>query len=62
MLILERKLGERIIIDNNIYLTVLSITKRHIKIGIEAPKEIMILREELLKNMEKFNNGEVKEG
>ena len=47
MLILTRKLGESIIIEDNIKITVVSINNQQIKLGIEAPKHITINREEV---------------
>lgn len=47
MLILTRKLGESIIIDDNIKITVVDISKQQIKLGIDAPKSITIHREEI---------------
>ena len=38
MLILTRKLGESIIIEDNIKITVIDINKQQIKLGIDAPK------------------------
>lgn len=62
MLILERKLGERIVIDGDIYVQVLSITRTNIKLGFEAPDEIGILREELLcKNHKKCKSPKVED-
>jgi carbon storage regulator len=48
MLVLTRKPGERIIIDDQITVTVLAVRGHQIRLGIEAPKEIPIKREELL--------------
>ena len=48
MLILDRKVGEVIVIDGNILIKVISVNSTRVKIGIEAPKEVVILREELL--------------
>jgi carbon storage regulator len=48
MLVLTRKLGERIVIDDQITVTVLEIHGQRIRLGIEAPKEIPIKREELI--------------
>ena len=48
MLVLTRKPGERIVIDDRITVTVLSVEGNRIRLGIEAPKEIPIMREELL--------------
>ena len=48
MLVLTRKPGERIVIDDRITVTVLEVRGHQIRLGIEAPKEIPIKREELL--------------
>jgi len=47
MLILTRRLGESIIIEDNIKITVIDINKQQIKLGIDAPKHITINREEV---------------
>ena len=47
MLILTRYIGETIIIGNDINVTVLSIAGNQVKIGIDAPKDISINREEI---------------
>ena len=47
MLIISRKIGESILIDNDIEIFVLDIQNDKVKIGIEAPKSINILRKEL---------------
>ncbi len=49
MLILTRRLGEGVKIGDNIKITVAKINKGQIKIGIEAPKEVVIAREEVQK-------------
>jgi carbon storage regulator len=48
MLVLTRKPGERIIIDDQITVTVLEVQGNRIRLGIEAPKEIPVMREELI--------------
>ncbi|MCD6582077.1 MAG: carbon storage regulator [Desulfuromusa sp.] len=49
MLILTRKAGQSIRINEDIKIMVMSITHRNqVKIGIEAPKEVKILRTELV--------------
>lgn len=48
MLILSRKVDEAIIIQGNIRLMVLRIDRDRVKLGIEAPEEITVLREELI--------------
>ena len=48
MLVLARKEGESIMIGDDIKLKVISIDKNSVKLGIDAPNEVTILREELL--------------
>lgn len=48
MLVLSRKLGEKIFINNNICITVVDIDRGKIRLGIEAPREVPIFRKELL--------------
>ena len=48
MLILSRKCEEQIIIDKNINVKVVEIGKDYVRLGITAPREIPIYREELL--------------
>jgi carbon storage regulator len=48
MLVLSRKLGEKIYINDNICITIVDIDRGKIRLGIEAPREIPIFRQELL--------------
>jgi carbon storage regulator len=47
MLVLNRKIGEGIVIGNNIEVKILDIQENRVKIGIEAPRQINILRKEV---------------
>lgn len=47
MLVLTRKLGETIAIDDDIKIVVVSIKGRQVRLGIEAPRETRIHREEV---------------
>jgi len=47
MLVLARKLNERIIIDNDIVVTIVKIGKDCVRLGIEAPDQVKIFREEI---------------
>ena len=47
MLVLSRKSTERIQIGDNVVVTVLEIRGNKVRIGIDAPKEIHVLRSEL---------------
>ena len=48
MLILTRRIGETINIGNDIKITVTAISGSQVRIGISAPKEVKVLREELV--------------
>ncbi len=47
MLILTRKTGEKIRIGDDIVLSVVEISKGVVKLGIDAPREVAILRQEV---------------
>jgi carbon storage regulator len=47
MLVLSRKFGETIRIDGDITITVLEIKGNKVSLGINAPEEVRVLREEL---------------
>lgn len=47
MLILRRKFGETIFIDHEITVTVFGTDKGRVKLGISAPKEVIVNREEV---------------
>ncbi len=48
MLVLSRKLNEKIVIDGGIVITVVKIDRNQVRIGIEAPGHIPVYREEIL--------------
>lgn len=48
MLIISRKVEEEIIIAGNIVIKVIKIRKNNVRIGIEAPDNVTILRKELV--------------
>ncbi len=47
MLILTRRVGEKLIIDENVTVTVLGVKGNQIRIGIEAPRDVKVHREEI---------------
>lgn len=55
MLILTRKVGESIVIANDIIVKVVETGKNSIRIGIDAPREISILRQEVFDAIQKEN-------
>ena len=48
MLVLSRKVGSSIRIGNDIVLTVVKIDRNQVRLGIEAPLDVTILRQELV--------------
>ncbi len=56
MLILSRKLEDEIYLGSDISIKVVEINKGIVKLGIDAPKEVSILRGELKKELEKVNH------
>ncbi len=47
MLVLSRKLNEKIVIDGGIVVTVVKIDRNQVRIGIEAPNSVGVFREEI---------------
>ncbi len=48
MLVLSRKLLEGIVIGNDIKITIVKVERNHVRLGIEAPSNVVVVREELL--------------
>lgn len=61
MLILSRKEDEKILINEDIKVSVVEIKGNKVKLGIEAPDEVEILREEVYKSVEEENIEATKE-
>ena len=53
MLILTRRVGEKLIIDGDITITLAGIRGNQIRIGIEAPPEVKVHREEIYNRIRK---------
>ena len=53
MLVLTRKPGEKICVGDNITVTVVEVTGNRIRLGIEAPEDVRVLRSELYQSWEK---------
>ena len=55
MLVLTRRANEAILLGDDIRITVLEVEGERVKIGIEAPQSLKILRSELLAEVRAFN-------
>ncbi|MFC5653076.1 carbon storage regulator CsrA [Paenibacillus solisilvae] len=55
MLVLSRKKGETVVIQDNIEITVLEVSGDTIKLGFKAPREVEILRKEICDLIEQTN-------
>ena len=52
MLVISRKPGEKLKIGESVYLTILSVNGDKVTIGVDAPKNVNILRGELMETIE----------
>ena len=59
MLVLSRKLNEKIVIDGGITVTVVKIDRNQVRLGIEAPGDVSVYREELLSQQRSYREIEV---
>ena len=55
MLILRRKPGESIVIGGDIELVVLDVDGERVKLGIQAPSDVEVIRKELLEEVTEAN-------
>ena len=55
MLVLTRRVGQSIVIGDNIVVTVLEVRGEQVRIGVEAPRTIEVMRSEIYKAVEEAN-------
>ena len=55
MLVLTRKIGQSIVINDNIEVTILDVKGESVRLGVEAPKEVTIYRHEIYEEIKKEN-------
>lgn len=61
MLILTRKVGESVLIGDDISITVLSVRGNQIKLGVQAPKEVSVHREEIFQRIQQSKDEHIDE-
>lgn len=54
MLVLTRKVGEKILVGDNIVITVVRVMPNAVRIGIQAPHGVNIVREELIEQTDQY--------
>ena len=59
MLILSRRLGESLTIGDDVVVTVLSVNGNQIRLGITAPRQVRVLRQEVYQAMRQENQAAV---
>lgn len=57
MLVLTRRIQETLIIGDDVKITVLGVKGNQIRLGIDAPKDVKVHREEVYKRIQAENNG-----
>jgi carbon storage regulator len=55
MLVLTRKTGESIVINDDIIIKVVETGKNSVRIGIDAPSEVTVLRQEIFESIQQEN-------
>ncbi|HHF4327083.1 TPA: carbon storage regulator CsrA [Haemophilus influenzae] len=53
---LTRKVGESVLIGNDISITILSVRGNQVKLGVEAPKEVSVHREEIYQRIKQMKD------
>ncbi|MDF1684723.1 MAG: carbon storage regulator CsrA [Legionellaceae bacterium] len=62
MLILTRRIGETLIIGDDVNITVLGVKGNQVRLGINAPKDVSVHREEIYLRIQQEKNGTSSDG
>ena len=62
MLILTRRVGETLMIGDSVTVTVLGVKGNQVRIGITAPKDVAVHREEIYQRIQRGDEGEATAG
>jgi carbon storage regulator len=58
MLILTRRVGETVMIGNDVTVTILGVKGNQVRVGINAPKNVAVHREEIYERIKREQNGD----
>lgn len=61
MLILTRRVGETLMIGDNVTVTVLRVKGNQVRLGVSAPKDVSVHREEIFERIQQEETGDAKE-
>ena len=62
MLILTRRVGETVMIGNEVTVTVLGVKGNQVRIGVNAPKDVAVHREEIYERIKREEDQEARSG
>ena len=62
MLILTRRVGETVMIGNEVTVTVLGVKGNQVRIGVNAPKDVAVHREEIYERIKREEDGDTRSG